>query len=127
MSNLNAIGLIAAVLVSGLVAILYGSHQWRVAGMDVITGVARGVPLSLKLRWLLLLQQWVSVWIGLIVFAALIAFAEVRIAQNVADEGIQLFAYLCAVFVGTIAINCLLNGISMFVYHVNLLRQSKPD
>jgi hypothetical protein len=45
----------------------------------------------------------------------------------VADEGIQLLAYLSAVFAGGTAINCLLNGVSMFVHHVNSLREAKPQ
>lgn len=53
MSNLNAIGLIFAILIFGGFVISYTTHVIHVRSDAITTGIVRGVSISIKERWMI--------------------------------------------------------------------------
>ena len=100
MSNLNATGLIFAILIFGGFAISYTTHVIHLRSDAITTGIVRGVAISIKERWMILFHDWVPAAFGIAVFGVILALGQLEIAQQVTDEGIKLLAWLSAGLAG---------------------------
>jgi hypothetical protein len=119
MSNLNAIGLIFAILIFGGFVISYTTQS------DAITtGIVRGVAISIKERWMILFHDWVPAAFGIAVFGVILALGQLEIARQVNDEGIKLLAWLSAGLAGFTSAFWLILGISYFTNCVLILREA---
>lgn len=124
MSNLNAIGLIFAILIFGGFVVSYTTHVIHMRSDSITTGIVRGVPISIKERWMILFHDWVPAAFGIAVFGVLLALGQLEIAQQVNDEGIKLLAWLCAGLSGFSSAFWLILGISYFTNCVLILREA---
>jgi len=124
MSNLNAIGLIFAILIFGGFVITYTTHVIHLRSDAITTGIVRGVSISIKERWMILFHDWVPAAFGIAVFGVLLALGQLEIAQQVNDEGIKLLAWLCAGLAGFTSAFWLILGISYFTNCVLILREA---
>ena len=124
MSNLNAIGLISAILIFGGFVITYTTHVIHLRSDAITTGIVRGVSISIKERWMILFHDWVLAAFGIAVFGALLALGQIEIAQHVDDQSIKLLAWLCAGLAGFSSAFWLILGISCFTNCVLLLREA---
>jgi len=124
MSNLNAIGLIFAILIFGGFVITYTTHVIHLRSDAITTGIVRGVSISIKERWMILFHDWVPAAFGIAVFGVLLALGQLEIAQQVNDEGIKLLAWLCAGLAGFSSAFWLILGISYFTNCVLILREA---
>ncbi len=123
MSNLNAIGLIFAILIFGGFVISYTTHIIHVRSDAITTGIVRGVSISIKERWMILFHDWVPAAFGIAVFGVLLALGQLEIARQVNDEGIRLLAWLSAGLAGFTSAFWLVLGISYFTNCVLILRE----
>jgi hypothetical protein len=124
MSNLNAIGLIFAILIFGGFAISYTTHVIHLRSDAITTGIVRGVSISIKERWMILFHDWVPAAFGIAVFGVILALGQLEIAQQVTDEGIKLLAWLSAGLAGFTSAFWLILGISYFTNCVLILREA---
>ena len=100
MSNLNAIGLILAILIFGGFVMSYTTHVVHIRSDAITTGIVRGVSVSIKERWMILFHDWMPAAFGIAVFGVILALGQLEIAQQVNDEGIKLLAWLSAALAG---------------------------
>jgi hypothetical protein len=127
MSNLTAIGLISAVTISSYFTVLRADRQIHERGDAVITGLIRGVHVSIRDRWVILFQHWVPNVAGVMGFSFVLTVAFLAMAQNVNDELVETLAYLCAGLGSFIVIFWLLLGPFYFFYLTSILRQAEAD
>ena len=127
MSDLNAIGMIAAIFIAALFVQVRADKHIHDRGDDIITGTVRGIPTSLKNRWVMLLQHWMPNVSGQILFGLIMAVAMVGIARNVDDEFVQGLAYMCAIGGGYVVVFWLILGPWYFFYLMSILRQAEAD
>ena len=125
MSNLNAIGMILAILIAGAFVMAYTTHIIHLRSDAITTGIARGVSLSIKERWMILFHDWMPAAFGVAVFGLLIAFDQMEIAKNVAEPGIQMLAWLSAALAGFASMSWFILGISYFVNLALMLREAQ--
>ncbi len=124
MSNVNAMGLIFAILIFGGFVISYTTHIIHLRSDAITTGIVRGVPISIKERWMILFHDWVPAAFGIAVFGVLLALGQLEIARQVDDEGIRLLAWLSAGLAGFTSAFWLILGISYFTNCLLLLRDA---
>lgn len=124
MSNVNAIGLIFAILIFGGFVISYTTQIIHSRSDAVTTGIVRGVPISIKERWMILFHDWVPAAFGIAVFGVIMALGQLEIGQQVDDEGIRLLAWLSAGLAGFSSAFWLILGISYFTNCVFILREA---
>lgn len=124
MSSLNAMGLIFAILIFGGFVISYTTHVIHIRSDAITTGIVRGVPISIKERWMILFSDWVPAAFGIAVFGVIMALGQLEIAQQVDDEGIRLLAWLSAGLAGFSSAFWLILGISYFTNCVFILREA---
>ena len=124
MSSLNAMGLIFAILIFGGFVISYTTHVIHIRSDAITTGIVRGVPISIKERWMILFHDWVPAAFGIAVFGVIMALGQLEIAQQVDDEGIRLLAWLSAGMAGFSSAFWLILGISYFTNCVFILREA---
>lgn len=124
MSNLTAIGMILALLISGTLVMFVATHITHVRGDAVTTGQVRGVPVSIKERWMILFHDWMPAAFGLGALGFVLAFGQVAIAENVSDDTVKLLAWLCAGLAAFTGLFWIILGASYFTNCVLLLREA---
>jgi hypothetical protein len=125
MSDLNVIGMILAILIAGTFVMSYSTHIIHLRSDVITTGIARGVALSIKERWMILFHDWMPAAFGVAVFGLILAFGQMEIAKNVVEPGVQLLAWLSAALAGFASMFWFILGISYFVNLVLILREAK--
>lgn len=124
MSNVNAMGLIFAILIFGGFVISYTTHVIHLRSDAITTGIVRGVSISIKERWMVLFHDWVPAAFGIAVFGVIMALGQLEIARQVNDEGIRLLAWLSAGLAGFTSAFWLILGISYFTNCLLILREA---
>jgi ABC-type Fe3+ transport system permease subunit len=127
MSNLNAIGLIAAILIGSYATFLFADRWIHDRGDVIATGLVRGIPMTTQHRWLVLINNWFTVVFSLIFFAFGVSAIFVGIAQNVGDPFVQKLAYVSALGFGGVCVIWIVLGGSWFVHYRTILRETKRD
>jgi len=127
MSDLEAIGLITAVILVGAFLYFY-ADRWLEERVDtIVTGVVRGVAVSVEHRRMLL-QTRVKFLVVIIIFLlALVSLGLWLIGRTVSTEGLALYAYLGSFFffIGALAWSALFP--SWYRYLARVLRQAEAD
>ena len=127
MSNLNDIGLIAAITIAGYFVVLTAERWIHARGDALATGLMSGVPISTKHRWLLLFNNWLPNALGVAIFSLVVALVLIAIAREANDRFVEVVAYLCAIGFGFSCAFWLVLGTSWFVYYLSLVREAKSD
>jgi len=125
MSNVNAIGVIAAIFVSGGFLIMYVLKAQNEAGHEILTGVIRGLSVSTKDRWLMLFQTWIPRAALVLAFQFFFVMTFMTIARDTNDAGVRWLAYAGAAFTSLGFFGQLLFSISTFVRYSSTLRQAE--
>jgi len=125
MSNLNAIGLLAMIIISGTFVAVYATSKAREVAADIVTGVVHGVPVSMKHRWLSLYNVWMGYVTAVVLLILILGLAAWQIGANVSDANVRLLAYLCAAYGGAGFIGAFIRSVSQFVYHRGLLLEAE--
>jgi len=107
--------LIATLAILGATIAAYTIGMWvtrmiNERGDEILYGVVKGVPVSTKDRWFMLITNWLPYAVFLIGFLLIVAIGDVRIARAVDDPVVATFGYLCAAFLTTGATFWLLLG-----------------
>ena len=127
MSPSTAITLIIASFFPGAFVIFYISKMTNDVGNEIFTGVIRGIPISIKARWIILHQTWVGYVLGIVGVGVMIAAVNVQIAAHAPDAAIQTVAYLTAFFGAVAAFVWVLAAISGFIHYRSVLREAETD
>ena len=127
MSDLEATGLITAVILGGTFLYFY-VDRWMEERVDaIVTGVIRGVTVSVEHRRMLL-QTRVKFLIVIIVFLlALVSCGLWLMGRAVSAQGVALYAYLGSFLFlsGALAWSAL--AFPWYRYLPDVLRQAEPD
>ena len=127
MSNLNTIGLIAAVLIGSYGVFLFADRWIHNRGDAIATGLVHGVRLTTKHSWLMFINNWLMAVLSLIMFSLLVSFALLGIAQNVGDPFVQTLGYASAFAFSGIALVWIVLGGSWILHYWRILRQAEAD
>ena len=127
MSNLNAIGLILAILIATFLVTMYATRCAHLRSDGVSTGVGGGVAISAKARLMVLFQEWMPMAVGIAVFDLIVALGLIQIAENLADADIKALAWLSAVLAGFGCAGWLVQGSLYFTSWLSILRQAEAD
>jgi hypothetical protein len=125
MSNLNAIGLILAILIAGTFVTFYATKWIHIRSDAITTGIVRGISISTKERWMKLFHDWLPMAFGISLFDLILAVGFIEIAENLTDQGVILVAWLSGAAAGFSCVFWLILGISYFVNLVLILREAK--
>ena len=127
MSDSTATAVALAIGVAAYVAIIYASN-WLSRHVDVIvTGVADGVPMSTRHRYLKLHYIYLGQLGAVIAICMIFAFGFVRFASTVDDPGMRTLPYLLAGLAAFGAVQWLIMGASYFVYCLRILREERRE
>jgi hypothetical protein len=127
MSNLNAIGLILAILIATVLVTFYATRCAHLRSDSISTGVVGGVAISAEARLMILFQEWAPMAVGIAVFNLIVALGFVQIAENLDDAGIKALAWLSAVPAGFACVGWLVQGSLYFASWLSILRQAEAD
>lgn len=103
MSTSAAIALIIATFFLGGLSFFWLSKLANDVAAEIVTGVVRGVPVSIKYRRLLLYQTWVNLALASLAFAAFAVVAVLIIGDYAPDSSVKPLAYLAA-FMGAVTV-----------------------
>ena len=127
MSNLTAIGLSLAILVPYVFLTAFLDRWIQDRSDAVVTGVTRGVALSIKYRWMLLYVRFLpNLSVG-IIFHGAMAMAWMMVASNIGAEEVKRFAYLMAFFAFCGFVLWILLAPLWFFHVVSVLREAEAD
>jgi hypothetical protein len=127
MSDLNAIGMILALMLAGTFVTFYATKWIHVRSDAITTGIVRGVPISTKERWMKLFHDWLPMAFGIAIVDLILAVGFLEIAKGFTDEGIRLVAWLSAAAAGFSSVFWFILGVSYFANCVSILRQAEAD
>jgi hypothetical protein len=96
MSDLN--GLVAITFLTLMFALsgLWITRMAHDLAIQVITGVAQGIPLSPRTRQGIMLHMWLPTEVGAVAVFAFGAFGFLEMANHVSGSGVRLLAHLAA-------------------------------
>jgi len=124
MWNLIAIALVLAVTIATYLIAMWVTKMTNDRGDEILYGLVKGVPTSIKDRWLMLFTQWLPYAVFLVAFLWITAVGNIQIARSVDDPRVQLLGYMCAGFLAMGGLFWLLLGCGfMFLNMVSALRQ----
>lgn len=127
MSNLTATAIPLAIAVPAYVAIIYASNALS-GHVDVIaSGVANGIPMSTKHRYLKLHYIYVGQLGAVIAICMIFAFGFVRFASHLDDPSLRILPYLVAGLATFGALQWLVMGASYFMYCLRILREERRE
>jgi hypothetical protein len=127
MSNLNAIGLILATLITTFFVSFYATRCAHLRSDGISTGVVGGVAISNKARLMILFQEWVPMAVGIAVFELIIALCLIQIAGNISDPQIKALAWLSAGLAGLGCLGWLVQGSLYITNWFSILREPTAD
>jgi len=127
MSNSTAIALIIAAFVSVFLCFEYSTKQANELATEIVTGVARGVPLSTEYRLMMLYNHWAGYAVASIFSLLVGAILQVRIAANVSDGDVKTLAYMVAAVTALGAIWWVLAAILEVRQYRSIVRQAEAD
>ena len=127
MSNLNAIGLILAVMITTTFVTFYATRCAHIRSDGISTGVVRGVRISARARMMILFQEWLSMAVGIAIFDLIVALGLMEIAGNVADPDIKILGWLPALLAGFACTGWLIQGGLYVTSWFSILRRAEAD
>ena len=125
MSISTALALLIASIFPGAFVFFYSSKLAVDVGNEVQAGVIRGMPISIKARWLHLYHTYVGYVLGAVSVGLLNAAVNVQIAAHAPDAAIRTVAYLAAFVSATAASISALSCFSGLIYCRSVLRQAE--
>ena len=123
MSDTAALGLILASF--GVISFLfqYILPMLNRTGVEIETGVVRGMPVSNKYRRIMLESTWTAYATSASSVAVFGAIFCIKVAGCTSQGGIQAVAYIAAVICAVAALGCLASNIAEFIHYRSTLRQ----
>lgn len=127
MSDLQAIGLITAVILFGLFLYLY-LDKWLEERVDtIVTGVVRGVTVSFEHRRMLLQTRLKFLVVIQIFLQTLVCLALWLLGRTVRTDAVALYAYLGSFFFFTGALAWSVLFPSWYRYLTRVLQRAEAD
>jgi hypothetical protein len=127
MPDVTVILLMIATLWWGTFCTMYTLKRMHQGCDEIATGVANGLTVSLRYRWLLLLQDYVGMAFGL-VFVLFAVGAGFLAAHGAADDPrVGNLALFCAFISGWAAVAILVFVLAWVIHLSSLLRQARSD
>jgi len=127
MSNLNAIGLIGALLIGASFFLLHAIVVIRNGIAGILGGVIGGVPVPYEFRWRALWNFQLPVTMNSGVLALLFAFLFLRVGDNIKDAATVTLAQACAVAFFAFSAMFLTIGPLTLASHARALRKVEAD
>ena len=127
MSDEYAIGLIVALAI--VATFLYARMDaWaQTRGDAIVSGIVRGVPVSIAHRRFLIYIRWTPAIACLLGMMALVSIGWLLIGRNVNSEEVRLFAYFAA-FLAALTLLAWLFIVPIWYFHLlSVLRQAEAD
>jgi hypothetical protein len=127
MSDEYAIGLIVALAI--VVTFLYARMDaWaQTRGDAIVSGIVRGVPVSIAHRRFLIYARWTPAIGCLLGMMALVSIGWLLIGRNVSSEEVRLFAYLSAFLAALTTLAWLFITPVWYFHLLSVLRQAEAD
>jgi len=128
MSSFQALAMIMAIIVANMPIYFVVERSMQERAHAVISGVFRGVPISLQHRWFMFQHSWVPSVAGLIGFESIVAMGFIVIGRHAETEEVKLFAYLngFVLLVGPV-LGGLGQGMLSYSRLRSVLRQAEAD
>jgi hypothetical protein len=123
MSDFTGLTVICFFGTTGLLLTYYITNSANNLGVQILTGVIGGTPVSIGARRALLFQMWLPHQIGGVATAVFLAFGAARIADHVGDEDIKLLAYFLAFGDASLALLVLSNTVFGVRNYERMLRR----
>jgi len=127
MSNEVALALVAASTFPGFLCYICTAAMANSLPGQIISGVAKGIPIPIEWRWRLLYQRWVYYVGAGIGVSLVVAVFNFKVAGLAADGGVQAVAYLVAFLAALVATGWLLSSISELAYFRRTLKETTND
>lgn len=127
MSNEVALALMAGSIFPGYLGYMYTAKLANALTVQIVSGVADGVPMPAEWRWRLLYGRWVyyvAVGVGI---SFVVAAFNFKVARFATDGGVQAVAYLVAFFGTLVAVGWMVASISELTYYRRVLRETTKD
>lgn len=124
MSDLTATGLILALLIGGQLSFFLSLAKVKQWGDEIATGMAQGVPVSVRHRRMMLWNSWMPLTFFLGGYVFLLALGIALVAQGVGHEHIRSLGYLIAFFCGLSSVGTFGVGTVQLLYLASVLRQT---
>lgn len=87
-------------------------------GDEALLGVLRGVPISTRTRWMILITHYMGLAAFLVAYLAVITFVLLELARNAVEPTVSTIGYM-AVVLWTGGLIFLLVTAAAWVYHVS--------
>lgn len=127
MSDRATLGLILLITVGAQVSSFMSIAKLKQWSDEIATGIAGGVPVSLRHRWMMLwtTQMPLNFFVG--VYLLLIGFGHGLLAHSIADPNARFLGYLIAGFSGLSFLGVMALGAMQLVHLSSVLRQADAD
>jgi hypothetical protein len=121
--NLNLLSILA------LMMVFYYGVMWvtkivNERGDEILYGVVKGVPVSTKNRWTMLVANWFPWVVFLIAFIGVMTVGILEIAQAAEAPRVRFFGYMCVTLCAGGAVFWLALGYVLFRNMVSTLRDT---
>jgi hypothetical protein len=127
MSDRATLGLILAITVGGQLSSFMSIAKLKQWSDEIATGIAGGVAVSLRYRWMTLWTTLMPLNFFVGVYLLLIGVGHALLAHSIADPNARLLGYLIAGFSGLSFLGVTLLGAMHLVYLSSVLRQAEAD
>ena len=127
MSDRATLGLILAITVGGQVSSFMSIAKLKQWSDEIATGIAGGVPVSLRYRWMLLWTTHMPMSYFVSFYLLLLGIGLAWLAQSIADPNARFIGYLIAGFTGVSFLGVMLMGTMQLVYLSSILREAEAD
>lgn len=126
MSNLTEIALIAVYFFPGVVAYLLLDRTIKGREREIVTGVVRGVSVSMNYRRFSLWIYWLIPVAMRLGFCLCLILVYLVMAENLDDAGVQLVVYVFAFYAGIGLLAALVAAVWFFL-SLPVLRQAEAN
>ena len=127
MSDTTGIVLIAAYFFPGVYIYFLLDRMIKDRENEIVTGVVRGVDVSIVYRRLSLYTYWATVVIARLGFLPPLILAYLVTAEKVDDEGVKLLAYVAAFYTAIGLLAAMALAVMGYVHCVSVLRRAEAN
>ncbi|NNE19210.1 MAG: hypothetical protein HKN10_12120 [Myxococcales bacterium] len=123
MPNLTLLSILA-VTIGGYTSCMWVTKMITGRGDDIVSGIIKGVPVSTRDRWLMLITDWLS-WVALQVSLLIIlGLGILEIARGANEPRVALIGYMCCVMCAFGAVFWTLLGSVLFANMMSTIRKT---
>jgi hypothetical protein len=127
MSDRATLGLILVITVGGQVSSFMSIAKLKQWSEEIATGIAGGVPVSLRHRAMMLWTTHMPLSFFVGVYLLLLGIGLALLAHGIVDPNARFLGYLIASFCGVSFLGVMSLGTMQLVYLLSILRQAEAD